>query len=218
MMKLHWSPKSPYVRKVMVCVHELALMPQLELVRSVAAMLKPNPAIMRDNPLSKIPTLMLADGSTLFDSVVICEYLNELASGSLFPAQGIDKWQALRWHALGDGLLDALILWRNERERAQPLMALMDAFELKTHACLAQLDAEVAALSRAPFGIGHITLCCALGYLDYRFDALGWRALVPRLAAWHAAMRERPSIKATEPADGCSAVLPAASRENSARP
>lgn len=72
-MKLHWSPKSPYVRKVMICAYELDLLPRLELVRSVAAMRKPNPALMADNPLSKIPTLVREDGSTLFDSIVICE-------------------------------------------------------------------------------------------------------------------------------------------------
>ena len=91
-MKLHWSPKSPYVRKVMICAHELGLVPKLELVRSVAAMLKPNPAIMADNPLSKIPTLVREDGTTLFDSIVICEYLNELADGTLFPTKGEARW------------------------------------------------------------------------------------------------------------------------------
>ncbi|MES2530005.1 MAG: glutathione S-transferase family protein [Pseudomonadota bacterium] len=201
-MKLHWSPKSPYVRKVMICAHELDLLPQLELVRSVAAMLKPNPAIMADNPLSKIPTLVRADGTTLLDSVVICEYLNDLAGGPLFPSHGEPRWQALRWHALGDGLLDALILWRNERERAQPLQALLDAFELKTLATLALLEAEAAALAAASFSIGHVTVGCALGYVDYRFDALGWRGRAPRLAAWFETLRDRPSFQATEPVDG----------------
>jgi glutathione S-transferase len=116
-MRLHWSPKSPYVRKVMVCAHELGVVEHLTLVRSVAAMLKPNPAIMQDNPLSKIPTLVLPDGTSLFDSRVICEYLNARALGALFPEQPANKWQALRWQAFGDGLLDELILWRNERER-----------------------------------------------------------------------------------------------------
>lgn len=201
-MKLHWSPKSPYVRKVMICAHELGVTNQLELVRSVAAMLKPNERLMQDNPLSKIPTLVLDDGSTLFDSVVICDYLNDLAQGSLFPKDGAAKWQALRWHAFADGLLDGLILWRNEREREQALSTLIDAFEFKTRASLKQFDVEALALDAASFGIGHITLCCALGYLDYRFDALGWRTLAPRLANWYANMRERPSIKATEPTDG----------------
>lgn len=201
-MKLHWSPKSPYVRKVMIFVEELQIRDRLELVRSVAAMLKPNPVIMADNPLSKIPTLVLDDGMVLFDSSVICQYLNDLVQGPLVPAQGQAKWRALRWEAFGDGLLDALILWRNEREREQPIQVLMDAFELKTHAALARLEAEVPALEAAAFGLGHVSLCCALGYLDYRFDALGWRASAPKLAHWYAAMQKKPSVKSTEPAEG----------------
>ena len=202
-MKLHWSPKSPYVRKVMVCAHELGLVDRLELVRSVAAMLKPNPQIMRDNPLSKIPTLVFDDGRTLFDSVVICEYLDALAGGHrLFPAEGDARWRALRWHALGDGLLDALILWRNERERAVPLPALVEAFGLKTAAALDLLDGEADTLAQAPLSIGHVTLGCALGYLDYRFADLDWRTHAPALARWHAVLAQRPSFRATEPAEG----------------
>jgi glutathione S-transferase len=201
-MKLHWSPKSPYVRKVVVCAHELGLLPRLEFVRSVAAMLKPNPALMADNPLSKIPTLVLADGRTLFDSAVICEYLNDLGNGGLFPASGGARWRALRWHALGDGMLDALILWRNEREREQPLQVLIDAFDLKMRASLKQLDGEAEALGNAPFSIGHVALGCALGYVDYRFGMLGWRELAPRLAGWFEVLRERPSFQFSEPVDG----------------
>jgi glutathione S-transferase len=201
-MRLHWSPKSPYVRKVMVCAQELGVLQQIELVRSVAAMLKPNARLMQDNPLSKIPTLVLDDGFALFDSAVICEYLNELAGGPLFPAQGPDKWQASRWHALGDGLLDALILWRNEREREQPLAALIEAFELKASTSLKQLDDEAQALAEMPLTIGHIALGCALGYLDYRFAALDWRAQAPRLAEWFAELSARPAFQATVPTDG----------------
>jgi len=201
-LTLHWSPKSPYVRKVMVCAHELGIVPRLDLVRSVAAMLKPNPAIMAVNPLSKIPTLVREDGSALFDSVVICEYLDTLAGGSLFPAEGEARWQALRWHAFGDGLLDALILWRNEREREAPLEALIAAFDLKTRASLRQLDDEAQALNETALSIGHIAIGCALGYLDYRFDTLGWRAAAPRLAEWVDETRSRASFKNTEPVDG----------------
>jgi glutathione S-transferase len=201
-LKLHWSPKSPYVRKVMICAHELGVVDRLELVRSVAAMLKPNARLMEDNPLSKIPTLVLDDGFALFDSVVICEYLDDLAQGSLFPKQGADKWQALRWHALGDGLLDALILWRNEREREVPLGTLMEAFELKARAALKVLDDEAQALAETDLSIGHVTIGCALGYLDYRFDTLGWRAIAPRLAEWQADIARRPSFQSTEPIDG----------------
>lgn len=201
-MQLHWSPKSPYVRKVMVCAHELGLVERLQLVRSVAAMLKPNAALMRDNPLSKIPTLVLEDGTALFDSRVICEYLDSLAAGALFPAAGTPRWQALRWQAFGDGLLDALILWRNERERAAPLAPLMAAFGHKVQASLAVLEGEAGALAAAPFGIGHIAVACALGYVDYRFADLAWRRTAPQLAGWMAVVSQRPSLQRTEPVDG----------------
>ncbi|CAN5714598.1 glutathione S-transferase [soil metagenome] len=201
-MKLHWSPKSPFVRKVLVCADELNVMDRLELVRSVAAMLQPNAELMRDNPLSKIPTLVLEDGTTLFDSVVICEYLNDLVEGPLFPQYPPAKWQSLRWHAFGDGLLENLILWRNEREREQPLQKLIDAFALKVEASLKLLDEEAAALALAPFAIGHVAVACGLGYIDYRFDAIGWRKTAPKLAQWHAEVMQRPSFVATEPAEG----------------
>jgi glutathione S-transferase len=157
---------------------------------------------MADNPLSKIPTLVREDGSALFDSVVICEYLNDLAGGRLFPQEGEAKWRALRWHAFGDGLLDALILWRNEREREVPLQPLLDAFELKARASLRLLDAEAQALEAAPLSIGSITIGCALGYMDYRFGSFGWRDQAPRLAAWYATLQARPSFKSTEAIDG----------------
>lgn len=201
-LTLHWSPRSPYVRKVMVCAHELGLVDRIAKVRSVAAMLKPNAALMVDNPLSKIPTLVREDGMVLFDSVVICEYLNDLAGGTLFPATGEAKWQALRWHAFGDGFLDALILWRNEREREQPLPALIEAFETKAAATLARLDEEAQALAGADFTIGSVAIACALGYLDFRFQAYGWRERAPRLAHWFASVSERPSMQATVAAEG----------------
>lgn len=199
-MKLHWSPRSPYVRKVMIVAHETQQWDDFERVRSVAAMLKPNEALMRDNPLSKIPTMVLDDGSTLFDSAVICEYLNDRAKAAFFPT-GDAKWPALRWHAFGDGLLDAAILWRNERERSDASRSdvLIDAFEQKTAASLALLDKEAATLEATPFAIGHVAMACALGYLDFRFDTLGWREKAPALAAWFATVEARPSYQATQP-------------------
>ncbi|MCY1369338.1 putative GST-like protein YibF [compost metagenome] len=183
----------------MVCAHELDLLPQLELVRSVAAMLKPNERLMQDNPLSKIPTLVLDNGFTLFDSGVICEYLDDLAKGSLFPKDGTSRWPAQRWQAFGNGLLDVLILWRNERERETPLQPLLDAFALKTEACLRQLDAEAASLTDAPLTIGHIAIGCALSYMDYRFPDIDWRAGHPQLAAWHQGFCARPSVARSQP-------------------
>jgi glutathione S-transferase len=201
-MKLHWSPRSPYVRKVMVCAHELGLLDRIERVRSVAAMLKPNPQLMQDNPLSKIPTLVCDDGQTLFDSAVICEYLDDLAGGTLVPRQGPARWATLRWQAFGNGLLDVLILWRNEREREQPLKPLMDAFEVKALAALAQLERETADLKAAPLNLGQITIACALGYLDFRFSHWAWRTEVPALAAWYGEFAQRDSMRATQAAEG----------------
>jgi glutathione S-transferase len=203
-LKLHWSPRSPFVRKVMIFAHETGQAESFERVRSVVAMRKPNAAVMRDNPLGKLPTLVLDDGRALFDSAVICEYLDSLhAVEPLFPKSGQARWQALRWHALGDGLLDALVLWRNEREREpqQRLEDLMDAFELKTRAALARLDEEAQALEAAAFGIGHIAIVCALGYLDFRFAGFDWRSAHPRLAAWFARQSRRPSVRMTAPVD-----------------
>jgi len=203
-MKLHWSPRSPYVRKVMVAAYETGLAARIERMRSVVATSKANPEVMRDNPLGKIPTLITDDGRVLFDSSVICEYLDGLHAGpKLFPAQGDARWQALRWHALGDGMLDTLILWRNVRdEPAEKRNAdWLAVFELKLRNSLAVIEREVPQLELAPFGIGQITLGCALGYLDYRFADLGWRNGHPRAAAWFGSVSLRPSMRQTVPAD-----------------
>jgi len=201
-MKLHWSPRSPFVRKVMIFAHETGLAGRLERVRTVVAMTRPNAALMRDNPLGKLPTLVLDDGRALFDSAVICEYLDGLHAGArLFPQAGQPRWEALRWQALGDGLLDNLVLWRNAREWQAPQQDLLDAFALKTRAALALLEKEAAALEAAAFGIGHIAILCVLGYLDYRFAGFGWRAAQPRIAAWFTAQSQRPSVRMTAPVD-----------------
>jgi glutathione S-transferase len=201
-MKLHWSPKSPYVRKVMIFIEELKAQTDIELVRSVAAMTQPNQSLMIDNPLSKIPTLVLNSGKSLFDSVVICEFLNDLYEGDFFPTLGVEKWTALRWHAYGDGLLDALILWRNEREREVPLESLTKAFEIKVLATLKLLENETSEINTSKFTIGIVSIVCALGYLDYRFDALKWRSVAPHLSKWYQVIQERPSVKLTEPVEG----------------
>jgi glutathione S-transferase len=133
-MKLHWSPRSPFVRKVMIFAHETGLVDRLECVRTVVAMTTANVDLLTDNLLSKIPTLILDDGTVLYDSAVICEYLDSLHGGSkLFPPDGPARWTALRRQALGDGFLDLLILWRYERQRAQPLQSVIDAFSANHH-------------------------------------------------------------------------------------
>ncbi|HLH87950.1 MAG TPA: glutathione S-transferase family protein [Xanthobacteraceae bacterium] len=202
-MKLHWSPRSPYVRKVMVAAHETGVVERLDCVRTVAAMATPHKELMLDNPLSKIPTLVLDDGSRLYDSVVICEYFDALHDGpKLFPSEPRARWTALRRHALGNGLLDVLIYWRSERLREQPAQAYLDAYAVKQRATADALEKEAAALAATPFGIGHIAIGCALSYSDFRFPDIDWRRDHPALAEWHAAFSQRPSVRATAFAEG----------------
>ena len=201
-MKLHWSPRSPFVRKVMIVAYETGLVDRLTIVRTVAAATRPHIDLMRDNPLSKIPTLVLDNGTALYDSPVICEYLDQLHAGpALFPRDLAARMTALRRQALGDGFLDFLLLWRDERARAQPSDAHLASFAARRPAALAAIETEVDDLAATPFSIGHIALGCALGYLDFRFAAEDWRGDHPRLADWHATFCARPSARATEPID-----------------
>lgn len=203
LMKLHWSPRSPYVRKVMVVAHELGLAEQLACVRTVVGGTAPHLELMRENPLGKIPTLVLSDGTIIYDSPVVCEYLDTLHDGpKLFPAWP-ERLTALRRLALGDGMLDIALAWLGERFRpaerqSQPHMALWRA---KLLACVDALQGEADALADSAFSIGHIGIGVALSYLDFRFDDLQWREGHPRLAAWHATFGARPSVVANPPVD-----------------
>ncbi|MGH7487713.1 MAG: glutathione S-transferase N-terminal domain-containing protein, partial [bacterium] len=114
-MKLHYSQTSPFARKVMVVAHERGLAGRIELMPANTSPVEPHAGIARDNPLAQIPSLILDDGSTLYDSRVIAEYLDALAGAKLFPAPGPHRWTSLRQQALADGLLDAAILIRYER-------------------------------------------------------------------------------------------------------
>jgi glutathione S-transferase len=201
-MKLHWSPRSPFVRKVMIVAHELGLTDRIVCLRTVAATSKPHAELMKDNPLSKIPTLVLDDGAVLYDSPVICEYLDALdGSPRLFPAEPKARLGALRRQALGDGFLDLLVLSRDERMRAQPSDAHLKSAVVRKIAVLDSLEQEASALAAAPFGIGHVAIGCALSYLDFRYADEDWRKDHPSIAGWHASFAARPSVRATEPVD-----------------
>jgi len=188
----------------MVFAHETGLAGRIETVPTLVSMTAPNRDLMRVNPLAKIPTLLTDDGMVLFDSSVICEYLDGLHGGErLFPAAPAERWPALRWQAFGNNLLDNLVPWRNERLRppARQSPETLAAFELKVRNAVAALEAEAGALEKARVGIGHVTLAVALGYLDFRFPDLGWRDGHRRIAAWHQAFSGRPSMQATKPVD-----------------
>lgn len=203
-MKLHWSPRSPFVRKVAVAAHELGLAGKLTLQRSRVSMTAPNRALMADHPLSKIPTLVLDDGRCLYDSRVICEYLDALAGAPrLFPAAPGRRWTALRRQALADDFLATMLLWRNERDRPPEKRSdiHLSAFAEKAASGLDALERDAAAFAGDEIDIGHIATACALGYLDFRFPELGWRRKRDRLAVWYAAFSARPSMRATEIVD-----------------
>ena len=202
-MKLHWSPRSPFVRKVMVCVHELGMAERIEKHYTLVSQSTANEDMLRVNPIGRIPALVLDDGSVLYDSAVICEYLDSKHGPKLFPAQGDARWDALRRHALANGMLEIGILWLGERSRptAQQSPERHAACERKLRNALAAAERDADRLRRETPDIGDLTLGVALGYLDFRYGDLQWREAAPRLAESYAALAARPSFVSTQPYD-----------------
>jgi glutathione S-transferase len=220
-MKLHWGPISPFVRKVMICAHETGLDSHITKVQSLVAMNLVNENVMLDNPLSKIPTLLRDDGVALFDSDVICEYFDTLHVGPrLIPEAGEERFMVLRWNALGSGMLDALILWRNERMRPEGhrSMPTIDAYARKIAATLDLIEREIPLLEARRFGLGHVAIGCAFGYLDARFDDIDWRADHPLCARWFLEFSARPSAQLTHPALATSTSATPATTPAAAKP
>ncbi len=201
-MKLHYSPLSPYARKVLVLAHETGLAAKLELLSAVVSPIKPNLEYARDNPLMKVPSLVTDGGEALYDSRVICEYLDSLHGGrKLFPPEGGARWRALRQAALADGIVDAAILCRYE-ETTRPVekrsSEWVEGQALKVRHGLDALEAEVETLS-SPLDIGQIAIACALGYLEFRKPVGENRPGRPRLFKWYDAFAQRPSMQASAP-------------------
>ena len=201
-MKLWYSPASPFARKVRICAIELGLGARVEQITVTVAPSKPNLELARENPLIKIPALKTDDSTVLYDSRVICEYLDALAGGGkLFPASGAARWQALRRQALGDGIMDAGILRRYElvlRPEALRWADWLAGQQAKVDHGLDAAEREAGGWGEA-LDIGHLTLACALGWLDFRFPDAGWRAARPQLGAWFARVSARPSLARTTP-------------------
>ena len=201
-MKLRHNPGSPFVRKVMVAAHELGLAARIELLDTTVSPVTVNATLAGENPLMKIPALATDDGEVLFDSPVICEYLDSVAGGGkLFPAAGKARWTALRQQALGDGIMEALILCRYEiaaRPEEKRYAGWTDAQMKKAHQGLAALDSEDLSGTT----IGTITAACVLGYVDFRFPNDGWRNRHPKLAAWYKTVEGTPAMQATQPPAG----------------
>jgi glutathione S-transferase len=208
-MKLHWSPRSPYVRKVMIAAHELGIADRIVCIRSVASTTKPNDALMQDSPLSKIPVLVLDDGQIILDSPVISEYLDlTYGDGRLLPRTPAPRIETLSRQALGDGMLDIQIAWRGEMMRPQPQQSEphLHSYGYRTRASLDQLDRTIPNWPASRFDVGDIAIGVALSYLDFRFTFFDWRAGHPALSAWYQAFAQRPSVRAVPVVDEPSAA------------
>ena len=200
-MQLYFNPASPYVRKVRVTAHELGLSDQIDLISVSLTPVSPHEGVRSCNPVGKIPALVTDDGAAVYDSPVICEYLDARAGGNrIFPAVGAARWTALRRQAMADGVMDAAVLTRYEeavRPKELRWQEWIDGQLLKIRTALDALERENLD---GVFDIGAISIACALGYLDLRFAREDWRRSRPRLAAWAATIARRPSLAATAPA------------------
>lgn len=199
-MKLAYSPASPYVRKVMACAIARGIDARIEkwVVPTT------DPSLKAVNPLSKVPTLVTDDGVVLYDSPVICEYIDSLGDApKLFPAAGPARWKALCQQALGDGIMDASQPRRREialpqDEGRQQYIATQRG---KVETAIAVLESQAGSLG-ALSTIGEITIACALGYLDFRYAGEPWRPGHPKLEAWYAKVVALPPMAGTMPPAG----------------
>jgi glutathione S-transferase len=196
MMILRYSPASPYARKIRIAADLLGLTPRIDIV--AASTTDPGDPLREQNPLGKIPTLILEDGSSLYDSRVIADYLDYLGGGTLIPSDPARRFDVLRLQALGDGVNDAALLIRYETATRRPELRDQDAIDLQQ----GKIDRALATLENAPpsgpVTIGQIAVACALSYLDLRFEG-AWRAKYPGLVAWLAAFETAvPAFGATK--------------------
>jgi glutathione S-transferase len=200
-MQLYSTPASPFARKVRAVIHETGLQDAVVITDVTVTPMAAEANIAAHNPIAKVPTLVTDDGTALFDSRVICEYLDGLKGApTLFPAAGPARFRALTLQALGDGIMDAGVLMRYEqviRPKDLYWQDWLDAQGAKALRAIAVLESRATDLP-AEADIGTITIACALSYLDFRFgDLIDWRAGAPRLAGWYAAFAERPAMQAT---------------------
>jgi len=198
-MKLRSSTTSPFARKCRIAATETGTETQITIVPT--SPVDAASGLGKDNPLNKIPVLVLDNGETLYDSAVICEYLDSLHQGTrLFPAPGPERWQALRRQALADGMMDAAILRMIETRRPEAKRSHEwdQRQKLKIEQGLAALEAESATLSDK-IDIGTLSIACALDYLDFRFKEDNWREKCPGLVRWHQRFSTHASLQRTLP-------------------
>jgi glutathione S-transferase len=197
-MRLRYSNASPFVRKVLVFAHETGLAQDIELVPT--DVWAADTDIGRDNPLGKVPTLVTADGAFI-GSALCCEYLDSLHAGpTLIPRDPPARWHVLQRHALADGIIEAAVAHVVEtlrRPAALVYSGTLTRQQEKMQRALDIIEQDVPAY--ASLDLASVTLGCALGYLDFRQDALRWRTGRPKLTQWYSQFETRPSMVATAP-------------------
>ncbi|MGE7990885.1 glutathione S-transferase [Pseudomonas sp. NPDC089554] len=203
-MTLFHSPLSPFVRKVMVVLHETGQLERVTLKSVNVSPVSGDDQLNQSNPIGKLPALRLDDGTVLHDSRVICEYLDHQHVGSpLLPREGSARWRRLTLASQADAILDAAVSSRYEsflRPEDKRWDGWLDAQSQKIRRSLADLEQQHLAELASVFDLAAIGVACALSYLDLRQPEFGWREQQPGLAAWYAEVSQRPSMVATAPA------------------
>ena len=203
-MKLWYSPTSPFVRKVLVMAHEVGLIDQIELVNVATTVIKPDSDLAKENPLGKIPVLVTDDGMSIFDSTVICEYLDGLHDGEkMIPLSADERFQTLVTQSMGNGVLEAAVLGVYEK-RLRPVEKQFDEWVdgqfKKITQTLDVLEGWTPARIQK-IHVGTITIACGLEYLDFRYPEFDWRSGRPVLTQMAATFGQRESMKSTQPSE-----------------
>ena len=200
-MKLYYSPTSPYVRKVMVLLHETGQIGDVTLETMATTPLAPDAALLSKNPLTKVPALERSEGPTLYDSRVICAYLDDRAGNKLYPI-GARRWDTLTLEATADGILDAALSMIYElrlRPEDKQMPEWIEGQWGKIERAVAALNTRWVSQLSGPLDMGQIAVGCALGYLDFRHGARNWRKGNDALAKWAKTFDSRASMQATVP-------------------
>ena len=200
-LTLYYGPTSPYVRNVMIVLHETDQLDDITIKTTTGTPLDSARMPLSQNPLGKVPVLERSDGPAIIDSRVICRYLDARANARLYH-EGETLWSVLTLEALAEGMLDAALQMTYEtrlRPEEMRIEAIVDGLWAKIDRTVAMIETRWMGHLAGRFGIGHIAVGSALGYLDLRLDARGWRTGAPALAAWYEEIKARPSFVATAP-------------------
>ncbi|MEO1733337.1 MAG: glutathione S-transferase [Pseudomonadota bacterium] len=200
-MELFYAKASPFVRKVMVVLHETGQLEDVTLLDTALTPISQPDALKPANPLSKVPALARPDGPALYDSRVICAYLDDRARAGLYGTDA-ERWDILTLEATGDGIMDAAVVKRYEeflRPAELHWQDWLDGQWAKVDGALRAVNDRWMAHLSQPLNMAHISIGCAIGYLDFRHDIMNWRASAPELADWYTGFSQRPSMQATRP-------------------